>query len=608
MRRYKPKQIIGWIIVAAGITLALFSFFSGTLGIDQDGGWGPARKFTLAIGVFLIVTAKLTDIFRYLGVDLRRLSGLIYETPSSKPIRATGPQSDAYPDFDGQLPKLKDFTLLTIVVVLIAACVGYRWLTTVGTWNEWPHTTSYYHLLAEGFRKGKSHLLVAPSEELLNLKDPYDYESREKVDFLWDASLFNGKYYIYWGPVPALITIMLEVLFQADVGDQVLGWLMSLLMLSMVLIFVRSLWRRSFRHLPQWLFIGTVIVLAFANPLPWLVTRPAVYESAIASGQIFFWGGMTLLIQSRWQAEKKHWKAVCAGILWVLAVGSRATLAVPIILVTSGLIVLDIVNRFRENTSYSGKIAESISLFAPLLIGAVLLAFYNYIRFDSFFELGHRYQLTSINMMEGYEKFYSSKNILPNAYNYLFNPFRVIQVFPYVKPMWGKYAVPFLRASASNWYTTEKITGIIISSPIILTALIPLVDISIRIWNRFSSLQVLRKELRDVIGVELHQVYFLLFLTGLLQFLPLLPISFISMRYAADFVYSGLILSAVGIYYLWERVKQNLLTKSIVAIGVSMLGLYTVVISILLAFTGYYPVFEELNPILFSRLTRFFTP
>ena len=36
-----------------------------------------------------------------------------------------------------------------------------------------------------------------------------------------------------------------------------------------------------------------------------------------------------------------------------------------------------------------------ISFFLPLLIGAVMLAYYNYARFGSFFELGHQYALSS---------------------------------------------------------------------------------------------------------------------------------------------------------------------------------------------------------------------
>lgn len=597
------------MVTSLGLVLLLISIFSAAVGVDQDAGWGPARKFVLATGVLLIAAANLTDVLRYFGFAPQRFSSYLTSATGIQSFSPTETKlsSGVRPKNGDATTGPKDRTWVVIALVIILAGIAYAWLTTVGTWTYWPHTTRFYHLLADGFREGKTHLLVKPSEELLELEDPYDYESREKVEFLWDASLYEGKYYIYWGPAPALITMGLELFVPSEIGDQYLGWILSLLMLFMILLFVRFIWRRYSSGAPDWLFAFAAFVLAFANPLPWIMTRPAVYESAIASGQFFFWGGMLLLVHSRIEQKGLAWKGFISGCAWCLAVGSRATLALAVVVGTIATLAFD-VYRNRDGKAPSKKAALNLGyLLMPLILGAGALAWYNVDRFGTIFEFGHRYQLTSIDMTKGYEGFFSTRNILPNAFNYLLNPFRAIKVFPFLKPEWGKYSVPFLRASTSSWYTSEKITGLLISSPILLAALLPLIVMLLRAWDQFSSLASLRNELRRTISVEFHQIYLVIFIIGIVQFVPLLPISFISMRYSADFAYAGFILAFMGICYGWAIASQYRRGKVMLIGSAIALGLYSVIVSGLLAMTGYYSAFEKLNPELFEMLTRFFT-
>jgi hypothetical protein len=69
--------------------------------------------------------------------------------------------------------------------------------------NAWHH----YEYLAEGFLRGHTYLPVEPDPRLLQLSDPYDPVANRPYR-LWDASLYHGRYYLYYGPAPA-ITLML---------------------------------------------------------------------------------------------------------------------------------------------------------------------------------------------------------------------------------------------------------------------------------------------------------------------------------------------------------------------------------------------------------------
>ncbi len=62
---------------------------------------------------------------------------------------------------------------------------------------------SYNHL-AESFLAHKLHLLVEPNPELLAMEDPFEPSKNDKVRWQ-DGSLYKDKYYMYFGPTPALV-------------------------------------------------------------------------------------------------------------------------------------------------------------------------------------------------------------------------------------------------------------------------------------------------------------------------------------------------------------------------------------------------------------------
>jgi hypothetical protein len=173
-------------------------------------------------------------------------------------------------------------------------------------------------------------------------------------------------------------------------------------------------------------------------------------------------------------------------------------------------------------------------------------------------------------MTNEYSFFFSINNVLPNLYNYLFNPFRRIPTFPFVKPKWGVYAVPFLKAYASPAYQTEQI----------------------------------RRSLYE----EYYWVYLFFVLIVLMQLVPLLPLGYISMRYSGDFAYSAFILAGLGFgYSIWSGTDSKLRRVLIFFIG-SGLAFIGSVTSILLAFTGYFGLFEKVNPQLFNKISKFLSP
>src|SRR5713101_86638 len=100
------------------------------------------------------------------------------------------------------LPALRKVFIVLFLAVVFAF---YLW-TASSSGNPFifgKKLSDYYNLLSDAFLAGRLSLVVEPSKELLNLPDPYDPSLNAKFR-LHDASLYKGKYYLYFGPVPAV--------------------------------------------------------------------------------------------------------------------------------------------------------------------------------------------------------------------------------------------------------------------------------------------------------------------------------------------------------------------------------------------------------------------
>lgn len=55
-----------------------------------------------------------------------------------------------------------------------------------------------------------------------------------------------------------------------------------------------------------------------------------IYEASITGAQFFFVGGLLVSLTALRRSPISNWKLTVAGILWVLAIGTRQIVAVPV--------------------------------------------------------------------------------------------------------------------------------------------------------------------------------------------------------------------------------------------------------------------------------------
>ena len=114
----------------------------------------------------------------------------------------------------GKSSKNKLAALLSIFSVFLVIIV-YVWFVSYGQWTHWKTNTTWYDQLAISFEHGQLSLQVTPSPALLALHDPYDPVERKPLgynNYIGDLSLYQGKYYLYFGPAPVIIDLALKLL------------------------------------------------------------------------------------------------------------------------------------------------------------------------------------------------------------------------------------------------------------------------------------------------------------------------------------------------------------------------------------------------------------
>ncbi len=534
-----PKNGLRTASGILGSALIFLMLFANQLGLDAFPTWGVRRSALLLAGVILLAGALLYREDNFIGKLLHTADGRLYAS----------------------------IAVLDVVIILI-----YLWFGSDGLWKTLPNETNYYDLQASAFIQGQLELDVEPDPALLAFTDESLYEpsNREGIPSLWDATLYNGKYYLYWGPAPALMLALVKPFYAPDLGDKFL----TLLFLSGTLIFltltILGLWQSHFSHIPRWAVFAAVAFAGLVNPMPYVMVEGRIYEAAIVAAQFFLIGGFFFLMLAFDHTTLP--RLVLAGLFFVFAVGSRTTL-IPTVGVISLVVLI-----WAFQTQRQRAIQFILAFALPLAIGAVGYGWYNFARFGSVTEFGFRYQLTSYNLYQLMDQTFSVAYLPPNLYKTLFNPLETRTAFPHFFPT--RWAGPaWLTDYHPKMYMTftENITGIFIGSPFLLLAL-----------------------LADIRSKQDHK-WTLLALAGgfAAAFLTLQAFFFVAMRYMLDAIPTLALLAVIGFWHGFDLFKQ----KRIYIAATAFLWLYTIAISLLISFSGNLELFKIHNPELVQQMT-----
>lgn len=499
----------------------------------------------------------------------------------NQPVVVTVPGDRETVAAGGEDGKVRAGHRAAAAVALAAVLAFYGW-TSFTNARTFPtqmdfEGRDYFNLLTDAFLQGRTSLLVEPSPELLALDDPYDPSRNYLAYRVHDLSLYEGKYYLYWGPTPVLTLFApARLLLRSELPERAAITMYAFVGLLFSLLLFRWLVRRYLPGTPRWMLWFGGVALATSNVMPFLLRRPTVYEVAISAGFCFMVAAVYFVLTGA-LAERPSVARLAAGSACLgFAVGARLTMAVAGLLFVGVLVHLLI---RQENRTWSATLRLAASLLGPAALCAGLLLLYNQVRFDSFTEFGVRYQL---NDLKPYPP--GGLHYVPGGlYYYLLAPARFDLNFPFLHLP----PPPPYPGTVPSTYNVEPVGGLLAVSPITLLA-IGLPFAFRQSGGRFRELGLVLLGLAAVGGTTAF---------------ALASWSTASMRYAADFTTWFLIVGVVAWILLTSRAASLLTRRAVAGIG-ALLILYGAVVGVAISFTGTTDGLRTGNPGLFESLER----
>ncbi len=491
--------------------------------------------------------------------------------------------------------------LVTTLSVLVVVVV-YVWFVSFGTWTKWPNLgyASYYDQLAMAFGHGQLALRIKPAPALLALANPYDASARAGFRYPLDISLYQGKYYLYFGPAPALLLALIKPLVPAPIGDQYLVFAFVCGIAIFQSLLIAEIWRRFYAEIPAWLVALCILFSGLSVPLTRLVTQGRVYEAAITGGQFFFLAGYYCILTALDKGSISSGRLLMGGLAWAFAVASRLTQAVPVGFMVL-MVVVFVVAADRQSVPIFRRIYPLAALGLPLALGTIILGWYNWARFHSVFETGWSYQLNEGNLQFYRAVLFSPRYILPNLFNYLLMPPGILGTFSFIKPALPTGASIFSFIPLPKVYFTEPLTGLFFGAPFILFAPVAV----------FAALPRNRKAISQTYqGKDLYAFRWLITsLAGcfLLGFILIVSYYYVAVRFVADFMPALTLLSIIGFWQGYRLLLRRppVSRKLYLAGGLGLMAA-SAVISSLLVFSDRMVKFQMYNPDLWRQLAGLF--
>lgn len=161
---------------------------------------------------------------------------------------------------------------------------------------------SQYQQLADAFLHGRIWIDAHVPDWLAAMDNPYDEQARGTLGMQtgdpsrWDWAFYHGRYYCYFGPLPALLLFApFKALTGTDLPTAVGCAFLAILACASLIFLIETLWKRYWHGTPRWLavLVCTAIVaasgLTYLVLVPWFYSIPILASLALAPAGIALW-------------------------------------------------------------------------------------------------------------------------------------------------------------------------------------------------------------------------------------------------------------------------------------------------------------------------------
>ena len=417
----------------------------------------------------------------------------------------------------------------------------------------WPPDIEYEELT---LLDGHVYLNMEPADSLKKMDNPYDPQLRgqvfEKTDeiFYVDHAYYNGKYYCYFGVVPALVFF---VPFKALFGVHLPIWIAvsfcGFVYCVVSYIFIYLLIKKYFPNTSIGLYLLTSSVFIAMSTLVYLMLYGTVYSMPIIMSLMLGIIGLSFWLAASGAKRLNKVYLVLGAISIALIIGCRPQLAIVL------LFAFPIFwNDIKEKKFFSLQgMGNTVCVIAPFVIIGCALLWYNYIRFGNVMDFGANYNLTSNDMT--HRGIDLDRNWV-GVFEYLFQPLSVSSKFPFLQLIGSNVQFDY-----QGYLSQEPLFGgFIWFNPIIL------------LCYKFINDRKKLKE-KEYFGLGIAAMA-----SGLIIILLTIQMSGMTQRYMSDFGWFFAISTSIIVLFLSEeyansKIKNEIFMKCVVGLSITTIFL-----------------------------------
>ena len=419
----------------------------------------------------------------------------------------------------------------------------------------WPPDIEYEEL-TDALLDGHVYLNMEPADSLKKMDNPYDPQLRgqvfEKTDeiFYVDHAYYNGKYYCYFGVVPALVFF---VPFKALFGVHLPIWIAvsfcGFVYCVVSYIFIYLLIKKYFPNTSIGLYLLTSSVFIAMSTLVYLMLYGTVYSMPIIMSLMLGIIGLSFWLAASGAKRLNKVYLVLGAISIALIIGCRPQLAIVL------LFAFPIFwNDIKEKKFFSLQgMGNTVCVIAPFVIIGCALLWYNYIRFGNVMDFGANYNLTSNDMT--HRGIDLDRNWV-GVFEYLFQPLSVSSKFPFLQLIGSNVQFDY-----QGYLSQEPLFGGFIWFNLIIL-----------LCYKFINDRKKLKE-KEYFGLGIAAMA-----SGLIIILLTIQMSGMTQRYMSDFGWFFAISTSIIVLFLSEeyansKIKNEIFMKCVVGLSITTIFL-----------------------------------
>lgn len=412
-----------------------------------------------------------------------------------------------------------------------------------------------YNHLADAILSGSASLNLPVADALTQVDNPYSPEERSNAleasgeQYYMDYAFYNGRYYSYFGVLPALLLFCPYKLatghdLPTNVGVSILAVFYIIAVNALLVV----LQRRYFRKVSVGFFQLASISIVSSSGFIYLVFLPQLYSVPILLGLAVVFSGLSFWIVARNESDGEvHYSSskLCIGSLLIASSLACRPQYVLWCLLAFPIFWKGIV---EERLFFSKRgLKNTLLVIMPFIVVAIPVMLYNYVRFDSPFDFGAAYNLTGGDM--------TSRGIIlartvPAAFQYLFQPLTMSASFPYITG--ADLSVDYQGV----WFYEPYLGGFFTFAPIGLAVF------TVGIWRKRLAASHDTCNLKLLVGILLAVAVVILFVD--------FQVASITTRYFNDFGWALLLVSWIVVWTEQYAVTRSKYLLFIVAVAVAI--------------------------------------